>query len=156
MNGTPLNETEQERAKVLNASGKTPNYIAKGMGRNRRTVQNYLAKPEVREVVSIQREELAGMFDSVAHRTLAGVTSEDIQKANLVQKMTSAGIAIDKAAMLRDQLPPTINLTVLMEAVVAIKAQHAAAQVQAQQAIRQRQVVLPPQAPAQPPPETEP
>jgi|GEM_PF-3553289 hypothetical protein len=143
MNGTPLNETEQERAKVLNASGKTPNYIAKGMGRNRRTVQNYLAKPEVRQQVSIQREELAVMFDSVAHRTLAGVTSEDIQKANLVQKMTSAGIAIDKAAMLRDQLPPTINVTVLMDVVEAIKAQHESEQARLQQQIKTRTIEAP-------------
>jgi hypothetical protein len=31
------------------------------------TLQKFLGKPEVREQVNIQREELAGMFDSVAH-----------------------------------------------------------------------------------------
>ena len=142
MYGTPLTEEEQERAKVLNASGKTPNYIAKGMNRNRRTVAKYLDKPEVREVVSIQREELAGMFDSVAHRTLVGVTSEDIQKSTLQQKMVSAGIAVDKAALLRDQPTARIDVSALLEVVDAIKAQE--------------RVERPSQAPALLPPEPEP
>jgi IS30 family transposase len=122
---SPLSAEEKERAKVLHASGKAPTTIAAGMGRSHHTLSKYLRRPDVKGEVSIQREELAGMFDDVAHRTVAGVTAEDIRRANLVQKMTSAGIAVDKAAMLRNELPPTINVTVLMDVVEAIKARHA-------------------------------
>jgi hypothetical protein len=117
----PLTTVEQEKAKILSASGKSPNAIAKGMGRNRRTVQKFLCKPEVREQVSVQREELAGMFEHVAHRVIDSVTGEDIEKANLVQKMTSAGIAIDKAAMLRDVPPVSLNITALLDVVHLIR-----------------------------------
>jgi hypothetical protein len=85
------------------------------LGRNRRTVAKFLGKPETRQVVDIQREELAGMFDQVAHWTLAAVPAKDIEKANLVQIMTSAGVAIDKAAMQRNELPAAINDMVLMD-----------------------------------------
>jgi len=33
--GTILTSEEQEKAEILAASGQTPNYIAKGLGRNR-------------------------------------------------------------------------------------------------------------------------
>ena len=117
----PLTETERERAKVLRASGKTPGAIAKGMGRSHHTLQKFLDKPEVQKQVSIQREELAGMFDHVAHRIIGAVTPEDVTKATLQQKMVSAGIAVDKAALLRGEIPATVNVTVLLDAVAAIR-----------------------------------
>jgi hypothetical protein len=116
----PLTETERERAKVLHASGKTPSAIAKGMGRSHHTLQKFLDKPEVQKQVSVQREELAGMFDHVAHRIIGAVTPEDVTKATLQQKMVSAGIAVDKAASLRGEIPTTVNVTVLLDAVAAI------------------------------------
>ena len=118
---TSLNETEQERAKVLHASGKTPSAIAKDMGRSHHTLGKFLGKPEVQKQVSIQREELAGMFDHVAHRIVGAVTPEDVTKATLQQKMVSAGIAVDKAALLRGEIPTTVNVTVLLDAVQAIR-----------------------------------
>jgi len=117
----PLTETEQERAKVLHASGKTPSYIAKGMGRSHHTLQKFLDKPEVREQVGIQREVLAGMFDHVAHRIVDAVTPEDVTKATLQQKLVSAGIAVDKAAVLRGQVPVTVNVSVLLDLVQAAR-----------------------------------
>ncbi|MGB8029874.1 MAG: hypothetical protein WCF30_09415 [Terracidiphilus sp.] len=63
------------------------------------------------------------MFDSITHRVLSAVTPKDIQEANLLQKLTAAGISIDKALLLRNELPPTINVTVLMEVAEAIRAQ---------------------------------
>ncbi len=63
----------------------------------------------------MQREVLAGMFDNVTERTLSSVTDEDIRKSSLQQKMVSAGIAVDKAAMLRGELPPTINVNLLLD-----------------------------------------
>jgi len=139
-----LSAEEQERAKVMHAGGATPNKIATSMNRSHHTLQKYLRRPEVQQVVGVQREELAGMFDSVAFRVVDSVSDEDVKKANLVQKMTSAGIAVDKAALLRGEMPPTINLTVLMDVVEAIKAR------------RNGQVEPPPQAPALPPPVPEP
>jgi len=106
---------------VLRASGKTPSAIAKGFGRSHHTLQKFLDKPEVQKQVSIQREELAGMFDHVAHRIVGAVTTEDVTKATLQQKMVSAGIAVDKAACLRGEIPTTVNVTVLLDAVQAIR-----------------------------------
>jgi hypothetical protein len=115
----PLTETEQERAKVLHASGKTPTYIAKGMGRSHHTLQKFLDKPEVREQVGIQREVLAGMCDSIAHRVMSAVTAADVEKASLKDKMISTGIAIEKAALLRGEIPVTVNVSVLLDLVAA-------------------------------------
>jgi DNA-binding CsgD family transcriptional regulator len=123
---SPLSETERERAKVLHAGGKTPSAIAQSMGRSHHTLAKFLNKPEVRGQVSIQRQELAGMFDSVAHRIVDNVSDTDIEKANLVQKMTSAGIAVDKAAMLRGEMPMTLNLTAVVDAVEVIRKHHEA------------------------------
>jgi hypothetical protein len=117
----PLTETERERAKVLRASGKTPSAIAKGMGRSHHTLQKFLDKPEVREQVAVQREELAKMFDHVAHRIIGAVTPEDVSKASLQQKMVSAGIAVDKAALLRGEIPTTVNVTVLLDLVQVVR-----------------------------------
>lgn len=122
---SPLTETERERAKVMNAGGATGNAIAKTIGRNRRTVQRFLDLPATREQVGVQREVLAGMFDEVAYRTVAGVSDKDIEKANLVQKLTSAGIAVDKAAMLRNEYPVAINVTALLDVAEAIRARDA-------------------------------
>ena len=122
----PLTETERERAKVLHAGGATPSKIARSMGRSHHTLQKYLSRPEVREQVNVQREELAGMFDHVAHRTLAAVSATDVEKATLQQKLVSAGIAVDKAAMLRGEVPLTLNVHVLLDAVQAIREQRSA------------------------------
>jgi hypothetical protein len=140
MKKTPLTETEQERAKVLHAGGKSANAIAKNLGRNRRTVAKFLDKPEVRQQVSVQREELAGMFDSVAHRVVSAVSDEDVARANLVGKLTAAGIAVDKASMLRGELPGPINVNILLECVQEVRRIRA-----------QRQVIVidaPPQLPS--------
>jgi hypothetical protein len=126
MKRNPLTETERERAKVLAASGQTPSRIAKGMGRSHHTLAKFLDKPEVRQVVSVQREELAGMFDHVAHRIVNAVSPEDVTKATLQQKLVSAGIAVDKAAFLRGEIPPTVNVNVLLDLVTVIRNQREA------------------------------
>jgi hypothetical protein len=112
---SPLSPDERERVKVLAASGKSTHAVAKILDRSPHTVKKFLRQPETARQVGVARETLAGMFDDVAHRTLAGVSDEDVKKASLLQKMTSAGIAIDKAAMLRDELPPTINVQILLD-----------------------------------------
>jgi hypothetical protein len=119
--GTILTSEEQEKAEILAASGQTPNYIAKGLGRNRRTVAKFLREPDVRQQVSAQREVLAEKFSQAADRIVSSITPEDISKATLQQKMIAAGVAVDKAAILRDELPPTINLSMVWEVVDAIR-----------------------------------
>jgi hypothetical protein len=119
--GTILTSEEQEKAEILAASGQTANYIAKGMGRNRRTVAKFLNEPDVRQKVSAQREVLAEKFSQAADRIVSSITPEDISKATLQQKMIAAGVAVDKAAILRDELPPTINLSMVWEVVDAIR-----------------------------------
>lgn len=118
---SPLTTDEQEKAKILHASGKTVCATARALGRSPHTVKKFLRKPEVVREVSVQREHLAGMFDDVAERTLEGVTDEDVTKASLQQKMVSAGIAIDKSAMLRGQLPPVLNVTLLLDIASSIR-----------------------------------
>jgi hypothetical protein len=111
---TKLTAEEKERAKVLAASGQTPHRIGKALARSPHTVAKFLHQPEIQQQVGVQREELATMFDAITDRTLRGVTDEDIRKSSLLQKMTAAGISIDKAMLLRNQAAPTINVTLLL------------------------------------------
>jgi hypothetical protein len=118
---SPLSGEEKERAALLHASGKTGNAIGKALGRNRRTVQKFLDKPETRAQVGIQREELALLFDDIAQRTLDGVTAADIEKASLLQKLTSAGISVDKALLLRGQGTSAIDVHVLLDIAAIVR-----------------------------------
>jgi len=118
---TPLTDQEKEKAKILHASGKTVYATARALGRSPHTLAKFLRKPEVEKEVHIQREELATMFDTITHRTLRGVTDEDIRKSSLLQKMTSAGISIDKALLLRGEGPPTLDVHVLLDVASMIR-----------------------------------
>lgn len=61
------------------------------------------------------------MFDKVIHRVISSVSDTDIAKANLLQKATTAGICVDKAAMLRNELPSIINVHVLIDVLEALR-----------------------------------
>ena len=115
-----LSEEEKTRATTLHASGKSVYATARALDRSPHTVKKFLRKPEIVKQVGIQREELAGMFDNVAERTLRSVTPEDVEKASLQQKMVSAGICVDKAALLRGELP-SVNVEVLLQIASAIR-----------------------------------
>lgn len=112
---SPLSDEEKTRATTLYASGKTIYSVARALGRSPHTLAKFLRKPEIVKEVSIQREELANLFDAITQRTLRGVTDEDIRKSSLLQKMTSAGISIDKALLLRGQATSTVDVHVLMD-----------------------------------------
>ena len=112
---SPLTDEEKQKATVLHASGKTIYAVARTLGRSPHTLKRFLRSPDVQGEIGVQREVLAGMFDNVTERTLSSVTDEDIRKSSLQQKMVSAGIAVDKAAMLRGELPPTINVNLLLD-----------------------------------------
>jgi hypothetical protein len=111
---SPLTDQEKEKAKLLHASGKTIFAVARVLGRSPHTLKKFLRKPEILRQVGIQREELAAMFDDITQRTLSGVTETDIEKASLLQKLTSAGISVDKAAILRGQATSTVDVHVLL------------------------------------------
>jgi hypothetical protein len=112
---SPLSSEEKEKAKILHASGKSIYAVSRSLNRSPHTLAKFLRKPETAKEVGIQREELAAMFDVITHKTLSGVTDEDIKKSSLLQKMTAAGISIDKALLLRN-LPTAIigSVQVLM------------------------------------------
>jgi hypothetical protein len=112
---SPLTQEEQEKAKILHASGKSIYAVARALDRSPHTLKRFLGKPEVARQVGIQREELAAMFDTITDRTLRGVTDEDIKKSSLLQKMTAAGISIDKALLLRNELPQSLNVNILLD-----------------------------------------
>lgn len=116
-----LTDVEREHAKILHASGKTIYAVAKALGRSPHTLAKFLHQPEIVKEVSIQKEELANLFDSITHRTLKGVTDSDIEKASLLQKLTSAGISIDKALLLRGQATSNIDVRVLLDVASLIR-----------------------------------
>src|ERR1017187_1025246 len=118
---TPLTDQEKEKAKILHASGKTVYSVARALGRSPHTLAKFLRSPEVARQVGIQREELATMFDAITDRTLRGVTDEDIRKSSLLQKLTAAGISIDKALLLRGQATSNVDVHVLMEMLALIR-----------------------------------
>jgi hypothetical protein len=102
---------ELEAAKVLAASGKSYRAIGRELGRSDKTVKKALtATPEIVQAVERIREELAGMFESLAKRMVASITDDDITKLDGYRRTLSAGIAVDKAASLRNaaaQVGPT-------------------------------------------------
>jgi hypothetical protein len=136
---SPLTDEEKTRATTLHASGKSIYAVARNLGRSPHTLKRFLGKPEVITAVSIQREEYANMFDDVGRRTLAGVTQTDIEKSSLQQKMVSAGICVDKSALLRGEVPPTINVNALLDVAELLRNQRDAAPLP-----RQSQPELPP------------
>ncbi len=44
--GSALTQEEREKAKILAASGRSSNYIAKGMGRSHHTLAKFLSRPK--------------------------------------------------------------------------------------------------------------
>jgi hypothetical protein len=118
---TPLTDEEKTRATTLHASGMSVYAVAKTLGRSPHTLAKFLRSPAVVRQVGIQREELALLFDGVGKQTLDAVSDEDVRKASLLQKMTSAAICVDKAAMLRGQATSTIDIHVLMDLLAIVR-----------------------------------
>ncbi|MGH9604294.1 MAG: helix-turn-helix domain-containing protein [Terracidiphilus sp.] len=120
MKKTHLSESEQAKAEILAAEGVPPTKIGKLLGRHRITVQHHLAKPDVAARVEIDKRKFAELFLSTAERLVKSVTQDDIEKSSLLQRMTAAGIAVDKAAVLTGEGLPTVNVTALLAAVQSI------------------------------------
>ena len=88
---------------MLAASGKSYRAIGRELGRSDKTVKKALTKtPEIVQDVERIRGELATIFESVSKRMISSITDEDIQRLDGYRRTLSAGIALDKANLLRN------------------------------------------------------
>lgn len=115
MTGKRLSEDEQQRIEALTIEGLSPNKIALEIGRSHHTIAKHIHDPEA-------GERIANKLEVMVERIADSVSAEDILKANLVAKLTSIGIAIDKIRLHRGQ-HTQMDVHVLLDAVQAIKAQ---------------------------------
>ncbi len=120
----PLTAAEKAQITTLTADGWSPTRIARHIGRSRHAVRNALANPETQRAVKDEKAELAEMYKKQARAIVASIDQETIEKANLLQRMTSAGIATDKALTLTGDTPP-IRVELLVQAVEVMRHQRA-------------------------------
>ena len=105
-----LTVAEQQKIKVLHATGKTYHAIAKEVGRSPHTVKSYLIGPTVQGEVKQIKADLADMFEDVARRMVASITDDDIKKLDAYRRTLSGGIATDKMRLLRDQSTENVSV----------------------------------------------
>ena len=74
------------------------------------------------------QENKADIFDALQKRIMSSITEADIAKAPLMARVTAGAILEDKARVIRGQATG-INVTVLMDAIDAIRSKPAAAPV---------------------------
>lgn len=115
----PLTVDEREQIVLLTAEGRTPNYIGKALGRDRKTVVAALGKPATAELVEGKRADLADMYEDLTRRMMNSITDEDICKINAYQRMVASGIATDKARLLRGQ--STVNLAAIYSKALEVR-----------------------------------
>jgi hypothetical protein len=101
--GTPFTLQEIERAKVLSAMGKSFRQIGLELGRNDKTVAKELRRPGVEEEVIRIKGELAQNFEDLAQRFVCSISDADILKESAYRRTLSAGIATDKARLLKGE-----------------------------------------------------
>lgn len=83
------------------------------------TLKRYLAKESVEDLRQFQ-ENTGDAFDAIAMRSLGSITPSKLAKASALQLGTLAGIALDKARLVRGQATG-INVSVLMDVVEAMR-----------------------------------
>lgn len=118
MTGSRLKPEEKQEIEDLTAEGLSAKKIGKRLQRSPHTIQKHVADPEA-------CERIAEKLETVAERAIDSIGERDYAKASLVAKLTAAGIAIDKRQLLKGQ-PTSINVTVLLDAVQAIRAMRTA------------------------------
>jgi len=77
--------------------------VARVLRISKGTVNKYLRKIDDAEVVELRakaQRELAGKIHYKAHEIIDSITPEDMAKASLLQKTTSAAIFVDKEAVI--------------------------------------------------------
>ena len=121
MTRSHLDDKEKETIKILAADGQSATKIGKQVKRNPHTVRKFLAEPEVERQVRDEKSLLAEKYRGKALKVLESINDEDIRKASLQQKSISSGVLLDKSLLLTGEMP-SINVTVLLDAVSAIRA----------------------------------
>ncbi len=99
----PLTSEEISRAKTYAAMGYSFRAIGRELKRSDRTIKALLSKPAIAAEVCTKKAELSDMFERLAIRTIEAVSADDIKDASLLQKATTAGIAVDKMRLLRGE-----------------------------------------------------
>lgn len=105
-----LTTLEIDKAKILLASGKSPNAVAKALRRDPKTIRNLAKQSDIVRDIDKLKTELATAFEDLAERMVDSITDQDITKLNALQRVTSAGIAVDKAKGLRGEERPVMNI----------------------------------------------
>ena len=100
-NKKSLTVQEVEKAKVLFASGLTYHAVAIELRRDPKTIKKVLSTPEVVAEVQELKAEIANLYEDLSKRILVSISDEDIKKANLRDRLISAGIATDKSQLLK-------------------------------------------------------
>ena len=77
-------------------------------------VKRHLEAPETIVKVEDERAEMVQLCRDKARACVVGIDDEKISKANVLQLSTSAGILIDKAALMSGQ-PTSIHVTALVD-----------------------------------------
>jgi hypothetical protein len=110
-----LTVEEVAKAKSFSALGYSCRHIARELGRSPHTVARLLKTPEVIAEVSTQKLELADLFEKLTRETLESITTSDIEEASLLQRVTSAGIMVDKTRLLRGESTSNIDVHLLLD-----------------------------------------
>lgn len=102
---------EKEKIKTLYASGESYRAIARAIGKAPNTVKHYLkSSPAVIQEVEEKKKELVDFFDDIAKRMLSSITDSDITRLNAYHRTLSAGIATDKARLLKGQSTQIVDV----------------------------------------------
>ena len=99
-------------ARIAARVGCTPQNVSKVLAR-------FLGDHSESDLREFQANK-ADIFDSIQLRSLMSITNEDIAKAPLLPRITSAAILEDKSRTIRGQATQ-VNVTVLLDAVQAIR-----------------------------------
>jgi len=107
------------RAKIMADQGKTYNQIVNATGLARHTISLIIkgVKKPLDSALELVRNNEADKLTLMAHRILDGVSDEDIKKAGLSQKVTSAAILFDKRQMLEGKPTAIVDMGSTVEAI---------------------------------------
>jgi len=107
-----LDVIEKQQIATLAATGKSQRAIARATGRDPRTVARVLKDPGVLDEKAKIEDRLASRFEQLTVAVLDSVSEDDLSKASLQAKVTSAAIMTDKVRLLRGQTTSNVGLMV--------------------------------------------
>jgi hypothetical protein len=116
-----LTGPEIAKVKAFAALGYSDRRIGRELGKSAHTVKKALVTPEASAEVSALKKDLADLYEQRNYEILESVSKQDIDKANLRDKVVSAAICSDKMRLLRDQSNANVNVSVLFEVLELIR-----------------------------------